>query len=227
MTGQGYLQIGELLLAFVLTSLIGLERSIRGKGAGMRTQAIVGVASALFLLVSKYGFFDVLGPHVTLDPSRVAAQIVSGIGFLGAGLIITQHSRVRGLTTAASVWESAAIGTAAGAGLWLLAAMVTGLHFVITFGFNWLQKRLPNQGWYLAHLDVCYVDGRGLLRDILSTITRSGWAVQRAQPRHPENGQARLVLELEGPRDTQNLISSVSAMDGVTSVEVLADEDLD
>ena len=201
MVGQGYLQVGELLLAFALTALVGLERTIRGKGAGMRTQAIVGVASALFLIISKYGFFDVLGPNVTLDPSRMAAQIVSGVGFLGAGLIITQHSRVRGLTTAASVWESAAIGSAAGAGLWLLALVVTGLHFVITFGFNCVQQYLPDQGRYLSYVDVSYRDGQGLLRDVLSAITRAGWAVQRSQPRPPEAGQARLVLELEGGRE--------------------------
>lgn len=227
MVGQGYLQVGELLLAFALTGLVGLERTIRGKGAGMRTQAIVGVASALFLIISKYGFFDVLGPNVTLDPSRMAAQIVSGVGFLGAGLIITQHSRVRGLTTAASVWESAAIGSAAGAGLWLLALVVTGLHFVITFGFNWVQQYLPDQGRYLSYVDVSYRDGQGLLRDVLSAITRAGWAVQRSQPRPPEAGQARLVLELEGPSDTGELVANLSAMDGVSSVEVITDQERD
>lgn len=227
MVGQGYLQVGELLLAFALTALVGLERTIRGKGAGMRTQAIVGVASALFLIISKYGFFDVLGPNVTLDPSRMAAQIVSGVGFLGAGLIITQHSRVRGLTTAASVWESAAIGSAAGAGLWLLALVVTGLHFVITFGFNWVQQYLPDQGRYLSYVDVSYPDGQGLLRDVLSAITRAGWAVQRSQPRPPEAGQARLVLELEGPSDTGELVANLSAMDGVSSVEVITDQERD
>src|SRR5690606_27879424 len=80
-TGQGWLQVGELLLAFVLSALIGLERQLRRHSAGIRTQAIVGTAAALFVLVSKYGFFDVLGTNVTLDPSRVAAQVVTGIGF--------------------------------------------------------------------------------------------------------------------------------------------------
>jgi len=93
--GQGWLQIGELLLAFVLASLIGLERQLRGKSAGLRTQAIVGTTVSLLLLVSKYGFADVLGAGVTLDPSRVAAQIVSGVGFLGAGLTLTRHGAVR------------------------------------------------------------------------------------------------------------------------------------
>jgi putative Mg2+ transporter-C (MgtC) family protein len=97
----------ELLAAFVLTALIGLERTIQGKSAGLRTQTIVGTSSALIMLVSKYGFGDVLhNGTIVLDPSRVAAQIVSGIGFLGAGIIITRRA-VHGLTTAAAVWESA------------------------------------------------------------------------------------------------------------------------
>src|ERR1700748_1381287 len=104
----------ELLAAFGLTTLIGLERTVQGKSAGLRTQTIVGTAAALILLISKYGFADVLSPgSVVLDPSRVAAQIVSGVGFLGAGLIITRRGAVHGLTTAAAGWESAAIGIAA------------------------------------------------------------------------------------------------------------------
>src|ERR1700689_5550644 len=89
-SGQGLKQIGELALAFGLSTLIGLEREWRQKSAGLRTHALVGVGSALFLLVSKYGFSDVLGSHVILDPSRVAAQIVTGVGFIGGGLIFTR-----------------------------------------------------------------------------------------------------------------------------------------
>ena len=94
-------------------------------------------------MISKYGFADVLvAGTVMVDPSRVAAQIVSGIGFLGAGLIITRRGAVHGLTTAAAIWECAAIGMAAGAGLLLLAVVVTGLHFVIVLGFAPLGRFL-------------------------------------------------------------------------------------
>ena len=134
--GQGTRQIVELFVAFGLTALIGIEREIQGKSAGLRTQTIVGTAAALILLVSKYGFLDVLVDGlVVVDPSRVAAQIVSGIGFLGAGIIIFRRGSVHGLTTAASVWESAAIGMAAGSGLLLLACTVTAMHFLIVLGF--------------------------------------------------------------------------------------------
>ena len=146
-----------MFVAFGLTALIGLEREIQGKSAGVRTQTIVGTAAALILLVSKYGFYDVLQDGlVVVDPSRVAAQIVSGIGFLGAGIIIFRRGSVHGLTTAAAVWESAAIGMAAGSGLLLLAVIVTTMHFLVIVGFMPLAKRLVRPvervGHYARHL---------------------------------------------------------------------------
>jgi putative Mg2+ transporter-C (MgtC) family protein len=116
-------------MALVLCSLIGFERELRRKAAGIRTHTIVGLGSALFLLISKYGFTDVLvAGRVVLGPSRVAAQIVSGIGFIGASLIFVRRDSVRGLTTAAVVWISAAVGAACGTGLPVLAAVVTAAH---------------------------------------------------------------------------------------------------
>ncbi len=145
-TGQGWLQLGELGTAFLLSALIGLERELRHKSAGLRTYTVVGLASALFLLVSKYGFTDVLRPGlVVLDPSRVAAQIVSGIGFIGAGIIFVRGDMVRGLTTAASVWLTAAVGMACGAGLPILAIAATLAHFIVILGFPYLLRHIPKQ----------------------------------------------------------------------------------
>ena len=103
---QSLMSIGWMLLALVLSASIGLERQIRGKSAGIRTQAIVGLTACLMMLISKYGFSDILVDGITrYDPSRVASQIVSGIGFLGAGIILTRHGAIRGLTTAATIWR--------------------------------------------------------------------------------------------------------------------------
>jgi putative Mg2+ transporter-C (MgtC) family protein len=102
--GQSWIQLSELALAFVLSALIGLEREMRQKSAGLRTYTLVGFSSALIMLVSKYGFTDVLeGGRIVLDPSRMAAQIVSGIGFIGGGVIFVRKDIVRGLTTASIV----------------------------------------------------------------------------------------------------------------------------
>ena len=142
--GQGWPQVGALLLAFVLSSIIGFEREWRDKSAGLRIYSTVGTSAALLTLVGKYGFADVLIPgEVAADPSRVAAQIVTGVGFLGAGLIITRHGAVSGLTTAATMWQVAAVGMAAGAGMWLLALAVMVLHFVSVLGYDvLLAKRI-------------------------------------------------------------------------------------
>ncbi|KAL1876123.1 hypothetical protein Plec18167_005386 [Paecilomyces lecythidis] len=134
--GQQWPQICQLLLAVGLTSLIGIERQLRQKAAGLRTNTLVGMGSALFMLMSKYGFTDILERYmIVLDPSRIAAQIVSGVGFIGGGIIFKQASDVRGLTTAAAVWLSAAIGSACGAGLPILAAITTALYFVTVLAY--------------------------------------------------------------------------------------------
>lgn len=126
---------GELLLrlgmAVGLCALIGLERSARDEVAGLRTHTLVGLGAALFTLVSAYGFTDYVGTHQVADPTRIAAQIVSGIGFLGAGAIIRQGANVRGVTTASSLWIVAAIGMACGAGFYLGAVVTTALVLVV------------------------------------------------------------------------------------------------
>jgi len=229
--GQQWTQVAELLIAFGLSSVVGLEREFRGKSAGLRTQTIVGTAAALFVLVSKYGFGDVLAAgHVVLDPSRVAAQVVSGVGFLGAGLIITRRGAIRGLTTAASVWETAAIGMAAGAGLPLLALLVTALHFVTVAAYTPLGRWLATRGHGERTYRVTYEDGRGVLRALLATCTEKGWSV---------NAMVAGTGEQDGSRSSDGLVSvgltlagsgafaasgDLAAIEGVVRVD-LGDED--
>jgi len=144
--GQGMRQFLELASAFLLSAAIGLEREIRHKSAGLRTYTVVGTTAALFLLISKYGFTDVLvANRVVLDPSRVAAQIVTGIGFIGAGLIFVRGDRVTGLTTAATVWLVTGVGMACGAGLPLLALAATAAYFVVAFVFPRIVRLLPGE----------------------------------------------------------------------------------
>ena len=142
--GQGVRQFAELGAAFLLSAAIGLEREVRHKSAGLRTYTIVGTTAALFLLISKYGFTNVLVEgRIVLDPSRVAAQIVSGIGFIGAGLIFLREDKVQGLTTAATIWLVTAVGMACGAGLPLLALFVTFAYFIVAFLFPVIMRHLP------------------------------------------------------------------------------------
>ncbi len=221
--GQHLKEFGELGLAFVLSSLIGLEREWRQKSAGLRTHALVGTGAALFLLVSKYGFSDVVGARVALDPSRVAAQIVSGIGFIGGGLIFVRGDAVRGLTTAAVVWLTAAVGMACGAGLPLLALAVTAGHFVVVFGFPSLAARLPRSRHLGFGLRVLYADGRGILRGVLGEATRLGFAIVRVRTdqisREVRGVPAvALTLEVRGQPRVEPLVVALDELDGVLEV---------
>lgn len=228
--GQGSRQIAELFAAFGLTALIGLEREVQGKSAGLRTQTIVGTAAALIMLVSKYGFGDVLVHDlVVLDPSRVAAQIVSGIGFLGAGIIIVRRGSVHGLTTAASVWESAAIGMAAGSGLLLLACTVTAMHFLIIVGFMPLARRLASQLGGAVHLHITYEDGAGVLRKVLEACSRRNWqladleADPPGEPLGAPPGHVGVTLTLAGSGVMKASIL-LAEIDGVSAVRQLYED---
>ncbi|HDR8955287.1 MgtC/SapB family protein [Burkholderia vietnamiensis] len=138
--------LGRLLLAALLGSVVGLERERLNWAAGLRTHMLVCVGSALVMLVSIFGFADVHGQAgVVLDPSRVAAQVVSGIGFIGAGSILLRGEVVRGLTTAASLWAVAGIGLAAGGGMYVAALGATAIVLVILAGVKPLERRFIAQ----------------------------------------------------------------------------------
>ncbi|CAB3761120.1 MgtC/SapB family protein [Paraburkholderia solisilvae] len=134
--------IARLVMAAALGSVIGFERERLSWAAGLRTHMLVCVGSALIMIVSAFGFADVLGgEHIVLDPSRVAAQVVSGIGFLGAGSILLRGEIVRGLTTAASLWSVAAIGLAVGGGLYTASIAATVIILIILAGIKPIERR--------------------------------------------------------------------------------------
>jgi putative Mg2+ transporter-C (MgtC) family protein len=221
--GQGLVQFGELGLAFVLSALIGAEREWRQKAAGLRTHTLVGVGAALIVLVSKYGFTDVLTKGlIIVDPSRVAAQIVSGIGFLGAGLIIVRRDAIHGLTTAATIWLTAGIGMACGGGLAGLAAATTALYFIALYGFPALTRRLPRIGVGPATLRLTYQDGRGVLRRVLEFCTSEGFSVAEVtidpEDHGPRPGVVDVVLTVFGRRPAALLAANLKDMEGVLSV---------
>ena len=133
----------RLVLAAVFGAAVGIERERKDWAAGMRTHMMVCVGSALTMMVSAFGFADILGtPDVELDPSRVAAQVISGIGFLGAGTILfLKPATVKGLTTASGLWAIAGIGLAAGGGMYFAATAATIIALVILWGLQIVQKK--------------------------------------------------------------------------------------
>lgn len=215
----------RLVLALALSSLIGLERELRQKSAGLRTHSLVGVGSAAFMLVSTYGFADILGQHVTLDPSRVAAQIVSGIGFIGGGIIFVRRDVVRGLTTAAAVWVTAAVGMACGGDLPLIALVTTAIYFVVAYGYPVLFRRLPIVANAPSEVRLVYHDGQGILRRALEECARLGFSISdltiRNEGKRAPTGGQRLVevdIELWGKRPITELAADLEQIDGVIDV---------
>ncbi len=140
--------IFRLVVACLLAFVIGLDREYRAKDAGLKTHFLVSLGSALFMIISRYGFDN----STQVDFSRVAAQVVSGIGFIGAGTIIFQKQIVRGLTTAASLWSVSGIGMAAGAGLYAVAVAATLLTLIGLEAFGYLFKKLAARRIYISIL---------------------------------------------------------------------------
>ena len=154
----------RLLVAGLMGVLIGLEREYRAKEAGYRTHFLVALGSCLMMIVSQYGFTDVLKADlVRLDPSRIAAQVVSGIGFIGAGTIILQKQVVRGLTTAAGIWATGGIGLAIGAGMYAIGVTATLLALV---GLELLSHFFKSLG--MRNLILEFNTGN---RDIISDVS--------------------------------------------------------
>jgi putative Mg2+ transporter-C (MgtC) family protein len=150
---QEYVEISiRLTMALALGGIIGLERSYRGRAAGFRTHALVSLASALLMLISAYGDQWFPSGTSTLDPTRVAQGIMTGIGFVGAGAIIKEGLIVRGLTTAASIWVTAVIGILAGIGFYVAALIGTVLTLGTLSVFGWIESKMSTE--YYVRLSV-------------------------------------------------------------------------
>lgn len=228
-SGPVGLEIVLLLAAFVLCSLIGLERQLRQKSAGYRTHVLVGLGSCTFTLVSAFGFKTVLGEEVVLDPSRIAAQVVSGIGFLGAGVIFKGRNMVRGLTTAATVWVAAAVGMACGAGMVPLAAALTGLQLIVLFLIAPLVRRMPSPDRRRT-VKMVYVDGAGVLRDILGVAGEMGFsATIRSTRRTETSGRGTIAARVQffGTRPLHDLLTALAELDGVERLNLESEADSD
>lgn len=215
----------RLGLALTLSTAIGVERELRLKSAGLRTHALVGMGAALIMLVSKYGFNDVIGNHITVDPSRIAAQIVSGIGFIGGGLIFVRRDAVRGLTTAATVWLTAGVGMACGASLPILAVASSAGYFVVAFAYPAIQVRLPRSLHTPTTVRMTFIDGSGVLREAIADCTQRGFAVtdlslDRTDRGTSEDGKplAGVTLRVQGPAPLNELVAYLSDQPGVVSV---------
>ena len=207
----------RLVVAGILGVLIGLEREYRAKEAGYRTHFLVAVGSALLMIVSQHGFDDMLGKEgVGLDPSRIAAQIVTGIGFIGAGTIILNRQIVRGLTTAAGIWATAGIGMCAGAGMYALAISATVLTLI---GLELLSRLFKNMGLKSFIIEFS-THNKDIPKIISSSLTKGEFMVVSYQMDERGTGDTAtfdvtMVVKSKRKDDEANLIALLNGYEDV------------
>ncbi|HBI55228.1 MAG TPA: methyltransferase [Firmicutes bacterium] len=202
----------RLVLAVIFGSVIGLERELHNHPAGFRTHILVSTGSALFTLVSVNSFGNA-------DPSRVAAQIVSGIGFLGAGTILREGATIRGLTTAASLWSVAGVGMAIGTGYYLGAILTTVLMVVVLFFFSFLEQRILQRTVKVVEMTVADIPGQ--LGQVASRLGELGISIKSVgiSPHSSEQVNIELMLKIPASLHLHEVIDSLAQLKGVSSIK--------
>ncbi|AJX00235.1 MULTISPECIES: MgtC/SapB family protein [Burkholderia] len=219
--------VGRLLMAALLGAAIGFERERLSWAAGLRTHMLVSVGSALVMIVSAFGFEDIRTlSNVALDPSRVAAQVVSGIGFLGAGSILLRGEVVRGLTTAASIWSVAGVGLAVGGGLYVGAVSATVVILLILAGVKPLERFLRRTK---IRREVVLATDRDTLdlQAIDSVIQSRGARLKQMIVRHNSSVEARddvtIAISRVSPRSFAEICEQLRATHGIHEVREVLD----
>lgn len=206
----------RLVSALILGGVVGIEREYRSKDAGFRTHFLVALGAALFTIISQYGFGDTVK-----DTSRVAAQVVSGIGFLGAGLIVFQRNVVRGLTTAAGLWVTAAIGMACGAGMFSVAAVVTGL---ILFGLEVLNEVIPQVGTttlQLAFTSASKESAKRVIEQIKSDCKEVySFELHDRRTTHGSIYEVKMEIKVQSGDHNRRILDYMNEFDDVTMMSI-------
>lgn len=215
----------RLFLAAVLGAVVGLEREVHGRPAGIRTYLILCMGSALIMVVSELLFFKYeakgFGDILRADPGRIAAQAITGIGFLGAGVILRYKDSIRGLTTAACVWVACAIGLAIGAGFYLFGAAVTVLTVVSLVGLKAFEQRLKKD-WY-KEMTVVSRDEAGQLTRIQEVITKNEFEIVNfglKKDVERKEVRASFLLRVRTIHPSREMLQEVFAIEGVKSVDL-------
>jgi len=214
----------RLIAALLAGAMIGYERSYRGRPAGFRTHTLVCTASSLLMLVTVYEahWVQSAASLIRLDPTRMAQGIMTGIGFLGAGVIIKEGLSVRGLTTAASIWITAAIGILAGIGFYFPLVVSVTLSLGVLSLFHWIEARMPNQVYY--QFDVRFSRHADINDEsIHSLITQHGFSMANISYRLVEEGRAlrhTMVLRTTDKGSAAQLAKSLEANEAILEFRI-------
>jgi putative Mg2+ transporter-C (MgtC) family protein len=223
---QEYIDVGaRLFIALGVGALIGLERSYHGRPAGFRTHALVCVASSLLMLVTVYEgrwFVSHGMQRVVVDPTRMAQGIMTGIGFLGAGVIMKEGLSVRGLTTAASIWITAAIGILVGIGFYFPAALATAITLGTLSIFRWIEAWMPAQ--FYAHHMIRFPRGQAMSeKELRAMIAEHGFSIANLSYRLTGQGaylEYRMSLRTNRPENQGRLAETLSGDSAVVGFHI-------
>ena len=215
--------IGRVLLALVLGGLIGMERTLHGRAAGFRTHALVCLASALLMMAAVYqGRWMSTNVVGTIDPTRTAQGIMTGIGFLGAGVIFKEGLTVRGLTTAASIWITAAIGIQVGIGFYFVAVLGAAATLVVLAFFLALERKLPAE-IYMYH-EVCFsgdaVPSEDELRKLIASHGLAITHLTQHMRDHGKQFEYRMTLHGRDPKCAEALSRHLRTLPGVIEFRI-------
>lgn len=209
----------RLILAAVLSGIVGFEREFHGRAAGFRTHILLCIGSTLVMLTSIH-IFDVYNSSVPCDPARIAAGVVTGIGFLGAGTIIHAKSSVRGLTTATSLWVVAGIGLAVGSGMYFASVATTAITMITLFLFGKVEYAMIRKDWYRTLL-VESQEGVKQIKGAREVLGEYGVQVRDFEVEKTEDGASmtlKISVKLSTSRNDEHIIQDISKLDGVKSV---------
>jgi putative Mg2+ transporter-C (MgtC) family protein len=211
----------RLCLGFVAGAIIGFERSSRRQVAGLRTHILIATGATMLMLLSIY-LPQQLSPNGAGDPGRIAAQVVSGIGFLGAGAIIRLGNNVRGLTTAASIWFVAAVGLVIGGGMFLVAAIAIVLGLITLMLLHILEKKVFPSGHFKL-LEITYKDNNASTREAMDIIKNSSIQIQTVDVNHGSKDKGtklRLLIRILDTTDIASIARSIKSLGNVGKVQV-------
>ncbi|WP_415034351.1 MgtC/SapB family protein [Azonexus sp.] len=215
----------HLVAALIAGGIIGLERSYHGRPAGFRTHALVCMASSLLMLVTLYQWKWLPGvpmDTVRTDPTRMAQGIMTGIGFLGAGVIFKESFTVRGLTTAASIWTTAAIGVLIGVGFYLPAVLATALTLGTLSLFRWIEARLPAH--FYAHHSIRFDRATPFPEAVLrSYVTAAGFSIANMSYRLADDGswyEYKMILSTTNPANISRFAEALRQRPEVKSFRI-------
>jgi putative Mg2+ transporter-C (MgtC) family protein len=211
----------RVALAAVLGGVLGLERELREREAGLRTHLLVAVGSALFTIVSAYGFREFLNSGASVvraDPTRIAAQIVTGIGFLGAGAIIRQGLSIRGLTTAATLWVVAAIGLAAGAGYYSAAVITTAVALIALWPLRAVAFRMVRRFRGETGLLLVQLPAGESPASVIDSVDQEARIEGLELGQEGDRRNLELRVELRPQQRAQDLVAKLADVEGVLEV---------